>query len=200
MTAGDPSKAPHVINNSWGCPKSEGCEGSEMLDAMKALQQAGIMVVASAGNEGAACKTIADQPASITDAVFSVGATNHLSGRITAFSSRGPSALTGGIGPDVTAPGEGIRSAIPGGAYEGGWSGTSMAAPHVAGLAALVWSAQPKLIGRISETIELIRKTAIGIKTNESCGGVSGKQIPNNTYGYGSIDAYKTVKAAIELP
>jgi subtilisin family serine protease len=52
MTQGDPSKAPHVINNSWGCPASEGCSGNEMLPVMQALWNAGIFVVASAGKGG----------------------------------------------------------------------------------------------------------------------------------------------------
>jgi subtilisin family serine protease len=60
------------------------------------------------------------------------------------FSSRGPS-FWGEIKPEVCAPGVDIRSSIPGGRYEGGWSGTSMATPHVAGLAALVLEANPTL-------------------------------------------------------
>jgi subtilisin family serine protease len=55
MKDGDPDKAADVLVNSWGCPKSEGCQGDEFLDALASLQKAGIMMVASAGNEGEDC-------------------------------------------------------------------------------------------------------------------------------------------------
>ncbi len=197
---GDPSRAPHIINNSWGCPASEGCEGSEMIPALAALKSAGILVVASAGNDGPGCSTIQAQPAQVTDLTLSVGAHDHRTGTIASFSSRGPSKLDGGIGPDVTAPGVSVRSSVPGGKYESiFWSGTSMAGPHVVGQAALIWSAQPKLIGKIAETTELIRRTA-SAKTapSETCGGVAGTAIPNNTYGYGAVDAYKSVQEALK--
>ena len=74
-----------------------------------------------------------------------------------------------------------------------------MAGPHVVGQVALIWSANPKFIGRINETIALIRKTATPATTSESCGGVSGSSVPNNTYGYGRINAYDSVKAALSL-
>ena len=86
-----------------------------------------------------------------------MGAYDHRSEKIAGFSSRGPSSFDGEIGPDIVAPGVRIRSAVPGGGYQGGfWSGTSMAGPHVAGVVALVWAAQPELIGKIDETAELI--------------------------------------------
>lgn len=200
LTDGKPEFAPHVINNSWGCPAEEGCEGREMVPALNAMEKAGIMTVVSAGNDGPGCSTIKDQPATITDLTFTVGAINHRNNKIASFSSRGPSKTDGGIGPDITAPGVSIRSSIPGGGYEGGmWSGTSMAGPHVAGAVALIWSAQPKLIGKIAETVDLLRSTATPITTSENCGGVSGTSIPNNTYGYGNLNVYEAVKKAKSL-
>ncbi len=200
MKDGDPSKSPHVINNSWGCPKSEGCEGGEILPVLQALMQAGVMVVASAGNDGPNCGTIQDPPAHYTDATLSVGAFNHLTGAIASFSSRGPSKFDGGLGPDVVAPGVNIRSSVPGGSYaQGGWSGTSMSGPHVVGEVALLWSAKPALVGNIKETLEIIRKSSDPKQSTETCGGVAGTQIPNNTFGYGAINAYKAVTTALEL-
>jgi subtilisin family serine protease len=196
---GDPSKAPDVINNSWGCPASEGCEGEEILPALQAMKAAGIMVVASAGNDGPGCSTIHDQPAQHSSVTLSVGAYDHRAKVIAGFSSRGPSAYDGLVGPDVVAPGVNILSSVPGHGYaQFGWSGTSMAGPHVVGTVALMWAAQPKLRGQIEETTALIEKTATPKTTTESCGGVAGSVIPNNTYGYGFINAYAAVQAAVQ--
>jgi len=190
--------APHVMNNSWGCPTSEGCQGKEFGPALEALQKAGMMVVVSAGNEGSACKTIGDQPATWTDSTFSVGAMDHRTGTIASFSSRGPSVLDGGAGPDVAAPGVSVLSTVPGGRYEStDWSGTSMAGPHVAGLVALMWSANPALVGKVEETAAIIRKTADPKTSSQNCGGLRGQDVPNNVYGYGNINAFKAVQAAL---
>lgn len=194
MTDGDPSKAPHVINNSWGCIASEGCQGDEILPVLHALRAAGIFVVVSAGNEGPGCSTIESPPAWHTAETFSVGAYNHRNGKIADFSSRGPSKRDGGVGPDITAPGVSVRSSIPGGSYgEFMWSGTSMAGPHVAGAVALLWSARPELIGQIDETTAILTAAATPKTTTENCGGVSGETVPNNTWGYGVLDIYKAV-------
>jgi serine protease AprX len=193
---GQPSLAPHVINNSWGCPTSEGCQGDEFIPVMKKLTQAGIMLVVSAGNDGSGCGSIQMAPAYNTELTFTVGASNN-TGSIASFSSRGPSTFDKGVGPDVVAPGVGIRSSFPGNRYADGWDGTSMSGPHVAGLVALMWSANKNLIGKIPETSDLIRKTSTPIKVKQSCGGVSGETIPNNTAGYGMIDAYRAVKAVV---
>ena len=157
--------APNVINNSWGCDGSEGCQGSEMLQVVKNIEAAGIIIVVSAGNDGSSCGTIADQPATISDDTLSVGAHNHRTGKIASFSSRGPSKLDGKIGPDVTAPGVTIRSSVKSGGYESArWIGTSMAGPHVVGEVALLWSAVPALKGNIAATTYVIENFA------ETCG------------------------------
>lgn len=197
MTDGRPELAPHVINNSWGCPKEELCEGDVLLDILRTMKAAGIFVVVSAGNSGPSCSTIDDTPAWHSADTFAVGAYNHRNNKIAGFSSRGPSKFDGAVGPDVAAPGVSVRSAIPGGGYEGGmWSGTSMAGPHVAGLVALMWSANPDLIGQIDETISLIQSTA-DPELSDACMSGDSTAVPNNTFGYGRINAYKAVKAAI---
>lgn len=193
----DPSRSPHVINNSWGCPKSEGCEGGEFEPILKALDAAGIFVVVSAGNEGSGCSTIQDGPAFNTNHVLSVGAMDHRTNKIAGFSSRGPSTYDNLIGPHVAAPGVDIRSSVRGSRYSSfGWSGTSMAGPHVVGQVALMWSANASLIGDIAKTKDLIMKSAEGkTEPSQTCGGVPGTAIPNNTWGHGIVDVLKSVKA-----
>jgi subtilisin family serine protease len=196
---GKPEYAPHVMNNSWGCPAEEGCKGREFEEILRRTKAAGIFVVAAAGNDGPGCATIKTQPSIYSDLVFTVGAHNHRNNQIAGFSSRGPS-LLGGIGPDVTAPGVDIRSSVPTGEYgESFWSGTSMAAPHVAGTVALMWSANPKLKGLVDETSKILKQTAMATRSKSACGGTPGTSVPNNTFGYGRLDAYAAVKKAMEF-
>jgi len=190
-----PEMAPHVINNSWGCPRSEGCDGGEFERILTAMRAAGIFVVVSAGNDGSSCSTIHDGPAFHTDLVLSVGANDHRNDTIASFSSRGPSTFDNKIGPDVTAPGVNVRSAVRSGGYaEYGWSGTSMAGPHLAGLVALLWSAKPELVGNIDATEEAIKRTATPKTSTQTCGGVAGTARPNNTFGHGIANAYDVIK------
>lgn len=196
FTDGEPKLAPHVINNSWGCPLEEGCEGTEMTRVLDALMKSGIYVVASAGNDGGACETIGAQPATLSGRMFAVGALTDGRDSIAYFSSRGPSALTGEVGPDITAPGMNIRSCVPGNGYEGGWNGTSMAGPHVAGAVALLWSARPELIGKFAETTAILHASAKPLTSTQACNGVAGTQIPNNTFGYGALDIYKAISTS----
>jgi len=192
-TDGVPSLAPHVINNSWTCPPSEGCDWDTLQAIVENVRAAGIVVVVSAGNSGSGCGTVQDPPA-IYDAAFSVGATDS-GGSIASFSSRGPVTVDGSgrLKPDVTAPGSWVRSSVPGGGY--GWkSGTSMAGPHVAGTVVLLWSAAPSFIGDVDTTEQIIAQPARP-RIDASCGGdPSGR--PNNVYGWGIVDALAAVQEA----
>jgi subtilisin family serine protease len=196
FTDGDPSKAPDVINNSWACPPAEGCLAADVLQqVVENVRAAGIVTVHSAGNSGAlGCSTV-NQPASIYDASFTVGATDNRD-QIAFFSSRGPVTVDGSnrLKPDIVAPGEGVRSSIPGGDYAY-LSGTSMASPHVAGLAALLISVNPALSGQVENLEKAITQTALPITTNEGCGGNSTSEVPNNVYGWGRIDAFAAYQA-----
>ncbi|MEO7909670.1 MAG: S8 family serine peptidase [Roseiflexaceae bacterium] len=191
---GDPSRSAHVLNNSWGCPPLEGCDASSLEPAIRALRAAGIFVVASAGNEGPNCSSVSD-PIAIYDAAFSVGAIDQ-AGDLAGFSSRGPVTVDGSerIKPDIVAPGVNVRSALPGNTY-GKNSGTSMAGPHIAGVVALLWSAQPELIGNIDETERILIETARPYEGISS--GCDRDQLPSNGAGYGVVDAYAAVRAAL---
>lgn len=185
-----------IVSNSWGCPPSEGCTDPNVLKAVvENTRAAGIFVAASAGNEGSAgCSTVATAP-SFYEAAFSVGATT-LSDTIASFSSRGPVTIDGSgrMKPDVVAPGVSVRSSVPPAAYSR-FSGTSMAAPHVSGAVALLWSAVPALAGRVPETEELLRSTAVRLTSEQICGGISGSAIPNPVFGWGRIDVAAAVEA-----
>ncbi len=184
----DPSKAPHVINNSWSCPPFEGCtDPNVLLTVVENTRAAGILVVVSAGNSGSGCETV-DTPAAIYEASFTVGATDS-SDNIAGFSSRGAVVVDGSnrLKPNVSAPGVSVRSATRGGGY-GFSSGTSMAAPHVAAQAALLMSNAPYLVGEVGSTENCIEGTALPRTSGQSCSGTPGTEIPNNTYGWGRIE------------
>ncbi len=192
----DPAKAPHVINNSWSCPPGEGCNPDALLAVVQNVRAAGILTVHSAGNSGPGCNTV-NTPAATYDESFSVGATT-AADVISSFSSRGLSTFTGNRKPDITAPGSGVRSSDVGGGYRV-LSGTSMAAPHVAGLAALLISANPALAGQVDALEEIIERTAVPLTTTQGCGGDGPADVPNNVYGWGRIDALAALRAAQPL-
>ena len=194
----DPNKAPHVINNSWGCPSTEGCNISNfatMQTVVDNVKAAGIVVVASAGNNGPMCETVSS-PAAIFDSSFSVTATTSTDA-IAFFSSRGPVMADGSqrMKPDISAPGVSVRSSLPNNAY-GSKQGTSMAGPHVAGLVALIISANPNLAGQVDVIEHIIRSSAEPLTTDEACGGDSTTAVPNHTFGFGRIDALAAVTMA----
>jgi serine protease AprX len=191
---GDPDKAPDVTNNSWSCPTWEGCSWDTLQAAVEAQRAAGIMTVVSAGNEGSNCSTVVEPPG-IYDASYSVGATNS-SDDIASFSSRGPVTVDGSnrLKPDISAPGVGVRSSARNGSY-GSMSGTSMAAPHVAGAVALLWSARPSLCNEIDSTKDILNTTALP-RYSTQCGDPA-NTVPNNVYGWGRLDALAAVCRAL---
>jgi subtilisin family serine protease len=196
-----PDLRPMIVNNSWG-----GAGGNDWYAGYTAAwRAAGIFPVFAAGNAESsrpqACGTISS-PGDYAD-VVAVGATDR-DDRVTSFSLLGPTA-DGRTKPDVTAPGAyttsqiGIMSAsITDNTSYRALQGTSMATPHVAGLVALLWSANPALVGDYDATYALLRETAVGI-SDTRCGGAPGT--PNNIYGAGRIDAYTAVaRARVDVP
>lgn len=192
----DALKAPHVINNSWYCSLEEGCDTSTfpvMERVVDNLRKAGIVVVVSAGNDGAACSTLNHIPA-LFDGSFTVGSVKE-DLQISGFSSNGPvvNYKEVRVKPNVVAPGSDVISVLPNGTYAS-WSGTSMAGPHVAGLVALIISANPNLAGQVERIEQIIEETAQPLVSGFDCWPYTGTTIPNNTFGFGFVNA----KAAVD--
>jgi subtilisin family serine protease len=131
--------APNVVDNSWSM-SSGGCLLDFQLD-LRSLRASGILPMFSAGNYGPGAGTVLS-PANNPEA-FAVGSTDDLD-VVDPSSSRGPSACTSAVAPRLAAPGVGIRTADLYGLYIDS-TGTSVAAPHVAGALSLLLSAFPGL-------------------------------------------------------
>jgi len=172
---GDPARAPDVVNCSWG--NSNGYMTTFQSD-LEALQAAGIFAVFANGNDGPDEGTVGS-PASLPEA-FAVGASDPYD-EVAYFSSRGPSPW-GEIRPHVVAPGVKVLSSLPGGVY-GEMSGTSMAAPHVAGTVALLRSVSPTL--SVARAAYVVTSTALSL----------GSYTPNNDTGWGRVDTFAAVVA-----
>ncbi|NWG22661.1 MAG: S8 family serine peptidase [Chloroflexi bacterium] len=189
-----PDLRPMIANNSWAGAGND----PWYAGFTAAWRAAGIFPVFAAGNGTGACNSIAS-PGDYTD-VVAVGAVDR-NNAIASFSLRGPAA-DGRMKPDFTAPGVtdgtvGIYSSVPGGYNT--LRGTSMATPHVAGLVALLWSANPALIGDYDATYAIMRDTARRIATSDCGGTLNGGA--NNVYGWGVIDAYAAVaRARVDVP
>ncbi len=184
----DPTKAPDSINNSWYDPS-----GYDYRPIIQNLNAAGIAVIKSAGNNGPSCSSISNPgyvPEIISTAAFAQGDT------IASFSSRGPMSNYGEVilKPEVAAPGVNIRSSVPGGAYDGTYSGTSMAAPHSTALVALIWNAAPCLRGNVPATKQIMMDTAQP-KIDAQCAPFVDH--PNDVWGWGILDAQAAVQAAM---
>lgn len=195
----DPSKAPHVINNSWYCSLEEGCDVnnfSVMEAVVNNVKAAGIVVVASAGNDGPGCNTIMFPPALFENS-FTIGAVDFTM-NAASFSSRGNVQVNGTdiIKPNVAAPGVDVLSCIPGNQYAF-FSGTSMAGPHTAGTVALMISANPSLAGEVELIESILEETAQPAFTLDGCGNDASTSLPNNTFGFGIVDAFAAVQKSL---
>jgi subtilisin family serine protease len=182
-----PDLRPHVINNSWG-----GGSGDEFYrPIVQAWTAAGIFPVFSSGNSGPSCGS-AGSPGDYPES-FAVGA--HDSGNgIADFSGRGP-AVGGVAKPDVTAPGVFVRSSVPGSGYDF-FDGTSMAAPHVAGAVALLWSGSEALLNDVEATRALLGSSATDT-SDLSCGGTPEH---DNVFGRGRLNAFAAVEQSPRGP
>ena len=173
----DPNMRPHVVNNSWGGPGGDDWY-QPSVDAWRA---AGMIPIFSAGNSGPGSGTIGS-PSDYCNAM-SIGGTNSSDGMYN-DSSRGPGAFPDCTDkPDVSAPGQGVRSSVPTNSYAT-FNGTSMASPHVSGCVALMMSVAPML--DYDQVYDILTTTAEDL-------GAPGF---NYDYGHGRIDCYEAVLAA----
>ena len=186
---GNPASAPDIINNSWGYAENPdqclevmgfGSNALFLRGAIQTLRNAGIAVVAAAGNTGPSASTSVS-PANFAES-FSVGATT-ANNAIAHFSARGPSACLDDITfPDLVAPGVAIKVAGESANYRQ-LSGTSFAAPHIAGaMALLLQAAGPMSVDGLEEVLALSA-------TDLGDAGV------DDVYGYGLVN----VPAALSL-
>lgn len=187
---------PDVLSMSLGVPTRS---GDIFIEPVVNAKQAGTVVVASSGNNGVRTSS---SPGNIYDAV-GVGASaadesiaRFSSGETIVTSTVWPATPTTAtwptdyLVPAVAAPGVDVKSALAGGGY-GNKSGTSMAAPHVAGTAALMQSATAETLqpGEIETALQSTARFPSG-----------GPTAPNDRYGSGIIDATAAVDAVTVPP
>lgn len=184
---GDPSRAPDIINNSWGGAASSETWFKGILTSWRDL---GIIPVFAAGNVrtpgSVAQPGSIENPANMAEA-FAVGAIDGNS-MLLPFSKIGPSLIDATIvKPEVVAPGVGIKVANGKGGYKI-MDGTSMSAPQISGLFALLIEANPDLTPDMAE--DLITRTARPLTDADY------PKSPNMGYGYGLPDAYAAINKA----
>ncbi len=178
--------APDVVNNSWSIADAGICNSLFQPD-IDALKAADIAVVFAGANYGPGSGTSAS-PANNAH-VVSAGAVD-MTEAITLYSGRGPSACDGDIFPQIVAPGDSVLTtdlSFGGSPYYTLVSGTSFAAPHVAGVMALLRGAAP------GATAEAIETAVIGSARD------LGTAAPDNDYGYGLVDAVAAIDV-LEIP
>jgi subtilisin family serine protease len=170
------SDAPHIVNASWALLSSLGNCNLEFAPDIEALEAAGISVVFAAGNSGPGPGTsLSPADGGKGLAVGSVNSNLDVS----LGSSRGPSQCTGGIFPDISAPGVAIWTtdkSFGGFPFYTQMTGTSFAAPHISGGLALLRQAHPD--ASVAELEASIRETAYDL-------GPAG---PDNDHGQGLVD------------
>tara|TARA_B110000879_G_C11169858_1_gene513043 strand:- start:1544 stop:3469 length:1926 start_codon:yes stop_codon:yes gene_type:complete len=190
----------HIINNSWG--DQGGQLFSQLHSALleDAISNAlsngrnglGTIMVFASGNYGVNTPMM-DYPATSNDLILAVGAIDQ-SGQRSIFNSSLDRASAYGEKLDIVAPGSNILSTIPSQGIDN-WDGTSMAAPHVAGIAALILSVNPGLtVQEVNTIIESTAQKVGGYSYSNNSSRLNG--IWNNEMGYGLVDAYAAVQMA----
>ncbi len=172
---------PRVVSNSWG---SSSTTDRLFWEITQTWVKAGIVPVFAAGNNGYSGGKVG-VPAAFPH-VLAVGATDEKD-QWGWFSSLGPAKWDGKVyvKPDVAAPGVKIFSAHWNSDGFNNLSGTSMAAPQVTGLVALMLQANPTM--SVDDIVRVIRETAVDL----------GPKGPDDKFGYGRIDAFAAVQKSL---
>lgn len=150
-----------VMSNSWG----GGGFSQTLFDSIKRSNEAGAIFIAAAGNESNNNDNTPSYPATYdVPNIISVAAIDN-QGAKASFSSYGKRTV------HIGAPGVNIYSST-GGAYDS-WSGTSMATPHVSGVAALVWANEPNLTAiELKQRLLQTARPIAGLKGKTKTGGL----------------------------
>ena len=208
----NPDMRPNVVNNSWGDCGREYDDWYE--DVINAWHAAGVYPVFSNGNSSNCSYPVppglntVGNPARSGN-VTGVGSSGNSNGQYANHSNWGPTDDLDTINPtdgfdmlkpQVIAPGVNIRSSTPGrdNDYQSFWTGTSMSAPHVSGLIALIMQAGPCLIGNYAVVENLIESTATPIIYDDGS-KLTPTNYPNFATGWGEINALAAVEGAINL-
>lgn len=170
-----------VISCSWGISGTALDGKSVWAVTAERATKLGVVLVKSAGNSGPEERTITS-PADAQGDVIVVGAANREGNGITEFSSRGPTA-DNRPKPDISAPGEKIVSAKEGGDYRS-LSGTSMAAPHISGIAAVMLERNPRL--KPFQIKQILSNSAKQLNAD----------FDRNTQGMGLVDVVNAINVA----
>jgi serine protease AprX len=178
----------HDVRNS-ACGRSPVCLEAERV------HNAGVVVVAAAGNEGRAeftyqaettegYRTVSISDPGNTEVAITVGSTHRIEPHaygVSYFSSRGPTG-DGRAKPDLVAPGEKVTAPVPG-EKSARMDGTSMAAPHVSGAAALLMARHRELVGRPTEVKRVLCESATDL----------GRE--RHYQGYGMLDILRAIQS-----
>jgi subtilisin family serine protease len=207
----DPDRRPHIVNNSWGdCGQSYDGFYQGVIDSWHAAGVYPVFANGNASNCGYSSPpglNTVGNPARYGN-VTGVGSTGQSNGQYATHSTWGPTDNQDTVNPrgypnlkpQVVAPGVNIRSAVNTGdaAYMSS-SGTSMSAPHVAGLIALMWEAAPCLVGDYAATETMIEETATPIPYASGGSPPPGPgNVPNYATGWGEINALTAVQQAAD--
>jgi len=187
-----PARRPHVTSHSYG---GGGQQRSLLEDVVKPVTDAGVHVVVAAHNY-ARCRAVTDP--GVIPFVLTVGAQGFKTNVIAPFSSKGPNNAhyQNGLKPEISAPGTNIVSASAFGVQYSSKSGTSMATPLVAGVIAQLWSKFPELNRQIVKTNAILYQSTLQQQSRDC---ESRQAVPNNVYGWGTIQAKKAFEIAEQM-